>query len=196
MSFIEWISTDNPFSYVDQRFWGEIWRTIDQKLRESRWWTITVCDIACGPETRAITDVVRTNRWRVYWLGFDFQLDQPKKTRNLLLQSGDVFDIGPDFIEQADVVYCAHILGKIAQYRDNHLRLLSLATGQISKTLKRWWVALLDEWIYSLGESCFPIANLRSGIAAIHPQFLDDFSLDSQVSDGSVPSYLRLSRRV
>ncbi len=203
--FIEWVPTDRSFSDIDTRFSGFLSNAIENQVEVRKWASrVRVCDIACWPCAWAIQELVKQyTQWtfresRIFWIGIDYQLVSPKTTRNLLLKQGDLFKISQDtdIVGTVNVVYSAYIIGKLAQYREQYLSLLSLAVSQVSLSLAPGGIAFIDEWIYSMDDPIIPLNILKNSLEETHAWYGEEFLLRNAWDIGKYTHHLVIERRV
>lgn len=196
MSYIPGMTTDRVFSDIDSRFALNLWDVMRDYLKKR--WKITVIDIACGPDWRAIKDIVWSARWKINGIWIDFYLNEQVALPNLLLKEGDLFELPPEIYWLSDVTYCAYILPKLAFDFELYWSRLAEALLQISHTLRPGWIAFVDEWIYSWDYICNSrnLVQLRMLMENISKKYNQIFSLENNPTLSPNWNYLLIKRKM
>lgn len=196
MAFIHWMTSDRSFSQIDERFALKLWDAIRKSI--SNWVSqILVMDIACWPEWRAIGELVWDFRWRIKWIGIDFEIWKESEYGNLSLLRGDLFELPSELKGISDITYCAHILPKLGYDFDNWPTNLIEAIFAISQTLSPWWSAFIDEWVFSVDyeDSSYNIEELKNRLEKLSPDFNKRFKVWNDPELGPNGNYLLISRK-
>ena len=188
MVYISGLTTNRSFRQVDEQFGLRLGDEI--KEREKSKPNLTVCDIACGSQGTAISDLMAYHP-QLKGIGLDYQLEEECETEKLRLVRGDLFAI--PFENVADVTYCAFVLADVTSWNcEEHTRKIAQTTFQIAKTLLPSGIAFVDEGSFT-GRQCY-LDPLIEEIDRQNPGYSEKFRTTNHPDFGLIGNYMLIRR--
>jgi hypothetical protein len=187
MTYINSFSTNRSFRQVDERFGFKLGDEIQKRIRVKP--DLTVCDIACGLEGIAISELARDYPY-LKGIGLDYQAEAYESER-LELINGDLFEI--PFENISDVTYCAFVLADVtSDDYEEHTNKIARATFQIAKTLVQGGVAFIDERSFS--GAPYSLYWLVEELEKQNPGYSERFATARDPDIGLIGNYMTIHR--
>lgn len=182
------MTTNRSFKQIDEKFGLRLGDEIREREKSKS--KLVVCDIACGSQGTAISDLMAYHP-QLKGIGLDYKLEEECETERLRLIKGDLFAI--PFENIADVTYCAFVLADVtSQDCEEHTRKIAQATFQIAKTLIPNGIAFVDEGSFT-GRQCY-LDWLIEEIDRQNPGYSDKFKTTNHPDFGLIGNYMLIRR--
>jgi len=188
MAYIGGMTLNREFRSVDERFGLRLGDEIEARIRYKP--DLVVCDIACGTEATAISDLTALHP-HLRGIGLDYRLLEEVQTERLRLARGDLFAI--PFESVADITYCAFVLADITSWdSEEHKQKIAQAVFQITKTLVPKGIAFIDEGSFT-GRQYY-LDTLIEEIERQSPGYSKGFQTTNNPDLGLIGNYIIVNR--